>query len=774
MNPATWPMLSMAAAQDLLTAPGAPFEMKECDIRGVPTGAWKNIPDNVAALVRESRRHGERLFSIYEEDRVSYEGNYRAVATLATWLRAAKVQPGDRVALGMRNLPEWPVVFLAATTIGAIAVPLNAWWTGEELRYVLADCGISLAFFDAERMERIAPHRKNLPALRQFVVARSPAAAAPDVLALEHILGRPSEYGRLPGPTLPELPIAADDTATIFYTSGTTGTPKGALGTHRNLLTHILSGAYGAARNQLRRGAPLLAPIPRVRLITVPLFHVTGCAASMVSGMSTGNTHVYLRRWDPLEAMRLIQRERVNIAGGVPTMVWELLDHPQRRAFDLTSLDTVSFGGSPASPELVRRIKTDLRAMPGVGWGMTETMSTVASLSAEDLLARPDSCGPPLPVAELRVRHPETQAELSPGAVGELWAKGPMVSPGYWNRPDATTAAFVDGWVRSGDLATLDAQGFCTLVGRTKDVVIRGGENIYCSEVENILNDNPNVAEAAVIGLPHRTLGEEPAAVVRCIVGSNLSELDLKAWVRGRIADSALLSASLRRKLGHTVIGREESLESVYLDNFYAAFSAAQQQDLLGNTPSGVYGDYPMYWSRRPQASSLQRMLYADQKTYLVELLMKQDQMSMASSIESRVPFLDHHFVEFSTRVPDRMKIRGNTQKYILKKAVEDLIPSEILYRKKMGFPTPLPTWFRDPKAEPLWEALRAPDGFVASYMDLASVGKLIDRHRSGFEDATDRLWRLLNLQIWGDVFITGREEHWREGFPVFEPALKA
>jgi asparagine synthase (glutamine-hydrolysing) len=239
-----------------------------------------------------------------------------------------------------------------------------------------------------------------------------------------------------------------------------------------------------------------------------------------------------------------------------------------------------------------------------------------------------------------------------------------------------------------------------------------------------------------------------------------------RRWVRGRIADSSLFSASLLRKLNHTFIGRGEALESVYLDNFYSAFSAEQQKDLLGNQPSGVYGDYMRYWSARPDSSSLQRMLYADQKTYLVELLMKQDQMSMACSIESRVPFLDHHFVEFATRVPDRLKVHGNTQKYILKKAVEGLIPAKILYRKKMGFPTPLTTWFRDPNAQPLWDALRARDGFVASHMNVDAVSTLIERHQNGFEDATDRLWRLLNLQIWGDVFITGREDRWRQAAP--------
>jgi len=245
----------------------------------------------------------------------------------------------------------------------------------------------------------------------------------------------------------------------------------------------------------------------------------------------------------------------------------------------------------------------------------------------------------------------------------------------------------------------------------------------------------------------------------------------VRKWLRGRIADSGLLSASLRRKLNHTVVGRGESFESVYLDNFYSAFSAEQQKDLLGYEPSRIYGDYPMYWSRRPETSSLSRMLYADQKTYLVELLMKQDQMSMACSIESRVPFLDHPFVEFAMRVPDRLKIRGNTQKYILKKAVEDLLPSEILNRRKMGFPTPLAAWFRDPKAEPLWDALGARDGFAASYLDLGAIRSLIERQRNGFEDVTDRLWRLLNLQIWGDLFLTGREERWREDTPASHPA---
>jgi asparagine synthase (glutamine-hydrolysing) len=223
--------------------------------------------------------------------------------------------------------------------------------------------------------------------------------------------------------------------------------------------------------------------------------------------------------------------------------------------------------------------------------------------------------------------------------------------------------------------------------------------------------------------------------------------------LRSAVATSPLLSASLRRKLGHTCLGRDDSVESLFLDNFYAAFPAAEQER-LGASTCDVYTQYLRYWSARPQGSLLERMLYADQKTYLIELLMKQDQMSMACSIESRVPFLDHTFVEFASRIPDHLKIRGSVQKYVLKKAVEDLLPAGIIHRKKMGFPTPLRQWLREARAERLFADLRSRDGFLADYLDLAQVDGLIERHRSGFEDATDRIWRLLNLQIWGQMFL--------------------
>jgi asparagine synthase (glutamine-hydrolysing) len=251
----------------------------------------------------------------------------------------------------------------------------------------------------------------------------------------------------------------------------------------------------------------------------------------------------------------------------------------------------------------------------------------------------------------------------------------------------------------------------------------------------------------------------------------------LRARLREAVAASALLSSSLRRKLQHTVVGREGGLVPLYLDNFYCAFPAGEQPRLF-RTPGGpeVYAEFLRYWEAGDTRSALGRLLYADQKTYLVELLMKQDQMSMACSIESRVPLLDHPLVEFSTRVPDRLKVRRGEGKYILKKAVEDLLPREIIYRRKMGFPTPLRQWLMGPESERLYSCLRDPEGLVAACTDRAELDALLERHQRGFEDATDRIWRLLNLQVWGDLFLTGRAENyagavWPAGAHAAEPA---
>ncbi|HQS96878.1 MAG: fatty acid--CoA ligase [Novosphingobium sp. 17-62-19] len=533
--PPGWPVISRDRCREILTAPGQRFEMETIDIRGVPTRVWKNAPPNLRAIVLAGQAHGDRVFTIYEDERVTFDAWFRAVATLAHDLQARGIGKGDRVAVAMRNLPEWPVAFFAAVSIGAICVPLNAWWTGPELAYGLADSGTRALICDDERWERIAPHHAQCPDLETVLVARSAQAPA-GAIALEGVIGTPPAYATLPQVSLPDVAIAPDDDATIFYTSGTTGKPKGALGTHRNLCTNVLSSGYNAACAVLRRGEPLPEPKQKVGLTVIPLFHVTACSAGLIGNIAAGNTMIFMRKWDAVKAFQIIEGEKVNSTGGVPTIAWQMIEHPERKNYDLSSIEAIAYGGAPSAPELVRKIREVFGALPGNGWGMTETMATVTGHSSEDYLNRPDSCGPAVAVADLKIMDADGVNELPAGQVGELWARGPMVVKGYWNSPEATAATFVNGWVRTGDLARLDDEGFCFIVDRAKDMIIRGGENIYSSEVENVLYDHPAVTDAALVGLPHQQLGEEPAAVVHLAPGTQATEAELQQWVADRLA----------------------------------------------------------------------------------------------------------------------------------------------------------------------------------------------------------------------------------------------
>ena len=535
LDPA-WPKMSLGEVERVLTAPGARFEMETVTINGVPTRTWKNAPANLIQLTQLGRMHGDRLFTIHEDERVSYEAHFRAVAALAHHLRSLGVAKGDRVAIAMRNLPEWPVAFFAGVVIGAIVVPLNAWWTGAELEYGLRDSGSKVLIVDDERHQRISAYYADLPALEHVLVARATGSLDGKVSRLEDVIGTPHGYGALPDQPLPPTEIAPDDDATIFYTSGTTGNPKGALGTHRNLITNIFSGGYSGARMMLRRGEEIVPPQPRTTLTVIPLFHVTACSAGMMGSVAAGNTLIFMRKWDVVRAMEIIEREKVHVTGGVPTIAWQLLEHPDRAKYDLSTLEAIAYGGAPSAPELVKRIYTEFGALPGNGWGMTETMATVTSHAAEDYLNRPTSAGPPVATADIKIMDEDGTRELPVGEVGELWARGPMIVKGYWNKPEATAATFVDGWVRTGDLARVDEEGFVYIVDRAKDMIIRGGENIYSSEVENVLYAHPAVTDCALIGIPHRTLGEEPAAVVHLAPGMRATEAELQGWVKQHLA----------------------------------------------------------------------------------------------------------------------------------------------------------------------------------------------------------------------------------------------
>ena len=540
-----WPVMSIAEAHARLTAPGERFEIEVVPIRGIPTRAWKNAPPTLRDVFQTSRTFAEREFLVYDDERATYDAFARATIVLARQLQADGVKKGDRVAVIMRNLPEWPVAFFAGILAGAIVTPLNAWWTGAELEYGLADSGAKIAIVDDERLGRISDYLDTLGDLRRVYVSRLKANAPhPKIARLEDVIGSTNSWKDLPDLSLPAVELEPEDDATILYTSGTTGKPKGALGTHRNMTSNVGAGGISAVRNFLRAGQPLPESDPhklpqRVTLLVVPLFHATGLSATLGPTMNSGGKIVLMRRWDAEPAMRLIEREKVSSTGGVPTIAWQLIEHPARSKYDLSSLVAVTYGGAPSAPELVRKIAEVFPgSQPGNGWGMTETTATFTSHLGRDYENRPDSAGPAAPVGEMEVRDPaDGKTVLAPGSVGELWVKGPQVVKGYWNKPEATAETFVDGWLRTGDLARIDEEGFLFIIDRAKDMLIRGGENIYCVEVENVLYDHPDVMDAALVGIPHKTLGEEPGAIVHLKPGGTATESELRAFVRERLAN---------------------------------------------------------------------------------------------------------------------------------------------------------------------------------------------------------------------------------------------
>jgi long-chain acyl-CoA synthetase len=540
-RPGTFPAMSIAQAHARMTAPGQQFETEERDVGGIRMRVWKNAPPTLRDLFEFARAHGAKTFIVYEDERVTYDAHRAAVLRLAKQLIKDGVRKGDRVAIVMRNLPEWSVAFWAAMLAGAIVTPLNAWWTGPELEYGLTDSGSKIALVDAERWERLREHVDNCPTLKKVYVSRAiEEIADPRVARLEDIIGTPNEWAKLGEGQVPDVAIAPDDDLTIFYTSGTTGKPKGAIGSHRNIISNFFNAMSAQVRGFLRRGEQPPAPDPnapqRVGLLSVPFFHATGCFAVLVPSLYAGNKLVLQRRFDAEKALGLIERERVTQFGGVPTIAWQILEHPRFNEFDTSSVEIVSYGGAPSAPELVKRIKERFpKSTPGQGWGMTETSATATSNTAEDYELRPWSCGVPAAVIDAKIIDPDGNP-LPLNTVGELCVKGPIVVRGYWNKPEATRETFVDGWVKTGDLARIDEEGFITIVDRAKDMLIRGGENIYCVEVENVLYEHPAVMDAAVVPIPHPTLGEEPGAVVHLKPGMSASEEELRHHVAKKLA----------------------------------------------------------------------------------------------------------------------------------------------------------------------------------------------------------------------------------------------
>jgi len=520
--------MSWEAAVAAITGPGGGFELVEEEVRGQKLRVFKRTPPSLRKLFARARARGDETFLVYEDERLSFAEVMRGVDALAAALvEHYGVRPGDRVAIAMRNYPEWVMSFAAITSIGAVSVSLNAWWTTEELDYALRDSGSRVVIADAERLERIEPllAELGLRGVAVRVMGELPAGVErwQDVVVA--------------GATLPEVDVQPDMDATILYTSGTTGHPKGAVSTHRAVLSALVAFACRTAVNAaMGAGRPADHPFPTSFILVVPLFHVTGCVPVMLSCFAGGYKLVIMYRWDPARALELIERERVTQFVGVPTQSWDLLECPDFERRDTASLLNVGGGGAPAPPELVRRVDRSFRAArPGIGYGMTETNAYGPGNSGDDYLRKPTSCGRVAPVMELRVTD-DAGHPLGPDQVGEIWFRGPNLIRGYWNKPEASAETIVDGWLRSGDIGRIDEEGFVYVQDRAKDMVLRAGENVYCAEVEAALYEHPDVYEAAVFGIPHQRLGEEVAASVVPKPGRTIEPEALRAFLAEHLA----------------------------------------------------------------------------------------------------------------------------------------------------------------------------------------------------------------------------------------------
>lgn len=510
-----------------LIGPGGPYEVEERVIDGVPLRCFARGLRTIVDSFLLGANHGDAVQIVYGDERHTFAQMHLRTLAVAKALRDTYgVGVGDRVAISMRNLPEYVVCFWAGAVLGAIVVPLNSWWTGPELVYGLSNAQAKVAFVDAERLDRVlgAGHG----AARGALVAVRAASVPEGVVAFDDLAGGE------PLSTDEVATLEPDDPVAILYTSGTTGTPRGALLTSRNLLSNLMNMAFMGTRAALRAGVTPSRPSGQpASLASGPLFHIGG-VSGMISGPMSGMKMVLMHKWNVDEAIALIQREAITNVGGVPAVARQLIEHP--RFGELSGVRGLPLGGAAVPPDLPRKAAERLRGAQLLnGYGLTETTAAVVSNVGADYVARPDSVGIPNLTADCRVEDPVGNL-LGVGEVGELCFRSPQVAKGYWNDEAATRSSFVDGWFHSGDLGYVDADGYVYVVDRLKDVVIRGGENVYCAEVEAVLYEHPAVAEVAVIGVPEAAMGERVCAVVVARTGHRPTLAELRAFAGQRLA----------------------------------------------------------------------------------------------------------------------------------------------------------------------------------------------------------------------------------------------
>ena len=527
-----------------LTAPGGPFAMTEIEVRGHPMRVFDSAPPSMRSIWELARMHGDKTYVVYEDERHTYAEIDARVRALAGLLRDQHgVGAGDRVAIAMRNYPEWVVGYWATISIGAAVIGMNAWWTTAEMAFGLRDSSPKVLIADDERLERVLPVLGELRAEGPLhVISVRSDRALPDDAARWADVVDPA----MAPASLPDAQIDPDDDATIFYTSGTTGFPKGAQLTHRGSVHNVLNLAFmsmvsamAEAKAAVAAGDPPAGPpaSPPVFMAPTPLFHVTANNCLLQPCTLAGGAIVFMYKWDAGRALELIERERVTNFSGVPTMSREMLMHPDWAKRDTSSVKGMGGGGAPIQPDLVDKIDRSLPGgVPSTGYGLTETHGIVTANQARLYTAKPASCGRVVPTLDARLENADGEIVEGPDALGELCVRGSIVIKGYLNRPDATAAAIVDGWFHTGDIARIDADGFVFIVDRLKDMVLRGGENIYCSEVEAAIYEHPDVIEAAVFGVPDERLGEAVGAAIVLRPGATMSDEQLVGFLGDRLA----------------------------------------------------------------------------------------------------------------------------------------------------------------------------------------------------------------------------------------------
>ena len=511
-----------------LTAPAAPFEVETVKVAGVPLRAFKNAESSLGAFLAAGRNHDANLFLQYQGEDWTVGEFYKAVDQACDWLvNEAQIQKGDPIAIAMRNRPEWLIAFVATVTIGAVAVPLNSWGKAQELIQGLEDSKAKLVFCDSDRLAFIRELNTKLPA----VVVNE--RGGPQDTSLGEIRQRP----------VPSEPLIADvdrhAPAILMFTSGTSGRPKGALLSHFNCCQALMNvefiGAGTYMTNMEEMNRQLASPTLPKTLLAVPLFHISGLLSQALINLRYGRALHIMYKWSIQEALRIVKEEQITVLMGAPVMLLELLKNQAFSDGHAAHLTNVSAGGA-ATPELLAELyatKTGT-AMSGGGWGMTETMGSGAAFTGRYFTERPSASGFPSPIVEFSFRDENGEAVPS-GEPGEIWVRSSAAIQGYFSGGNESDKP-MDGWMGTGDIGYISGEGLLYICGRIKDMIIRGGENIYPSEIEACLLEYPGCEEVAVVGIEHDTWGEEVGAVIK-LQGSVVADADgIKSFCKAVLA----------------------------------------------------------------------------------------------------------------------------------------------------------------------------------------------------------------------------------------------